>query len=55
MGNKLDQLSLGELGQAARIEVSQSETMIVGGKGKKKAIEQRCNQLRNILASEESE
>ena len=55
MGNKLDQLTLGDLGQAARVEVSQNETMIVGGKGKKKAIEQRCNQLRNILASEESE
>ncbi|MBT5039357.1 MAG: chaperonin GroEL, partial [Rhodospirillaceae bacterium] len=54
-GNKLENFTLSDLGQAARVEVSRSETMIVGGKGKKKNIEQRCTQLRNMLAAEESE
>ena len=54
-GNKLENFTLDDLGQAARVEVSRIETMIVGGKGKKKDIEQRCNQLRNMLAAEESE
>ncbi len=54
-GNKLENLTLDELGQAARVEVSRIETMIVGGKGKKKDIESRGRQLRNMLAEEDSE
>ncbi len=54
-GNKLENLTLADLGQAARVEVSSGETMIVGGKGKKKDIDGRCRQLRNMLAEEDSE
>jgi len=54
-GNKLENLTLNDLGEAAKVEVSRIETMIVGGKGTKKALEQRCVQLRNMLAEEESE
>ena len=54
-GNKLENLTLADLGQAASVEVSRVETMIVGGKGKKKDIDARCRQLRNMLADEDSE
>ena len=54
-GNKLENLTLDDLGQASRVEVSRIETMIVDGKGLTRDIEARCQQLRNMLADEDSE
>ena len=54
-GNKLENLTLDDLGQASRIEVSRIETMIIEGKGSKRSIDARCRQLRNMLAAEDSE
>ena len=54
-GNTLENLTLDDLGQASRVEVSQIETMIVDGKGLTRDIDNRCKQLRNMLADEDSE
>ena len=54
-GNKLESLTLDDLGQASRVEVSRIETMIVDGKGLTRDIEAHCKQLRNMLAAEDSE
>ncbi len=34
------------LGRAASVQISKDRTVVIGGKGKAEAIEQRCNQLR---------
>lgn len=54
-GMKLDGVDLSMLGQAHKIVASKENTTIVGGKGKKSAIEARVAQLRNQLAKTTSE
>ena len=46
LGIKLENVSLDMLGTAKRVSISKDDTVIVGGAGKKKDIEARCNQIR---------
>ena len=46
LGIKLENVSLDMLGTAKRVTISKDDTTIVGGAGKKKDIEARCNQIR---------
>jgi chaperonin GroEL len=46
LGIKLENVSLDMLGTAKRVTISKDDTTIVGGAGKKKDIEGRCNQIR---------
>jgi chaperonin GroEL len=46
LGIKLENVTLDMLGTAKRVTISKDDTVIVGGAGKKKDIEARCNQIR---------
>ncbi len=54
-GTRLDKLTESDLGKAARIVVSRDTTTIVGGAGRKEAIEGRCAELRARIARAESD
>ncbi|MFH1840868.1 MAG: chaperonin GroEL [Candidatus Shapirobacteria bacterium] len=45
-GRKLEEVTVADLGQADRIATNKERTIIVGGKGDKKAIEARIKQIR---------
>jgi len=47
LGRKLDSVKVEDLGQADKVVSSKDETKIVGGKGDKKALESRIDQLRS--------
>ncbi len=55
LGLKLDKVELNMLGQARRIVAEKENTTIVGGKGKKQAIEDRVAQVRNQIKQTDSE
>ncbi len=55
LGLKLDKVDLNMLGQARKIIAAKENTTIVGGKGKKQAIEDRISQVRNQISHTESE
>jgi len=55
LGLKLDKVDLNMLGQARRIICTKENTTIVGGKGKKQAIEDRVNQIRLQIKQTDSE
>lgn len=46
MGNKLEDVQLGSLGQASSVTIDKDNTTIVGGKGEKKAIAGRVEQIK---------
>ena len=46
LGIKLENVTLDMLGTAKRVSITKDDTTIVGGAGKKKEIEARCNQIR---------
>ena len=46
LGIKLENVTLDALGSARRVSITKEETTIVGGVGKKKDIDGRCNQIR---------
>jgi len=46
LGIKLENVSLDMLGTAKRVSITKDDSTIVGGAGKKKEIEARCNQIR---------
>ena len=46
LGIKLENVSLDMLGTAKRVSITKDDSTIVGGAGKKKDIEARCNQIR---------
>ncbi len=54
-GIKLESVTLDQLGTAKRVEMSKDETVIVGGGGTKKAIAERCQQLRTEIETTDSE
>ena len=54
-GIKLENVGLDQLGTAKRVEMSKDETVIVGGGGTKKAINERCQQLRMQIETTDSE
>ena len=55
LGVKLENVGLDQLGTAKRVEMSKDETVIVGGGGTKKAIAERCQQLRMQIETTDSE
>jgi chaperonin GroEL len=49
LGVKLENVQLEELGTAKRVVIDREATTIIGGAGKKAAIEGRCNELRKQI------
>ena len=54
VGVKMESVELSMLGRASRIIATKDTTTIVGGKGKKSAIEERLNQLKKALEAADS-
>lgn len=54
MGMKIASLDIESLGQATRVVVGKDETIIVGGKGKKKDIDEKIEELKALIEKEES-
>ncbi|MEX2436671.1 MAG: chaperonin GroEL [Candidatus Paceibacterota bacterium] len=55
LGKKIEDVDIASLGEAHRVVSNKDSTTIVGGKGSKKEIESRVNQLRNQLEASDSE
>ena len=55
LGIKLENVTLEHLGRAARIVVDKDHTTIIGGKGERKAIDGRCQELRKQIADTTSD
>jgi len=55
LGYKLDSVTLADLGQAARIEISKDNTIIIDGSGAKEDIDTRVNTIRTQIDSAESD
>lgn len=55
IGVKLENVDLDMLGEAARVRIAKEKTTIVEGKGSKKDIEARINQIRKELEETESD
>jgi chaperonin GroEL len=55
LGIKLENVTLEQLGRAARVVVDREHTTIVGGKGDKPAIDGRCQELRTQIADTKSD
>lgn len=49
LGIKLEKIELSQLGQANKIVVDKETTTIIEGAGKKKDINARCDQIRNLI------
>jgi chaperonin GroEL len=49
LGIRLENVSLDHLGRAARVVVDKDRTTIIGGKGDKRAIDGRCQELRKQI------
>ncbi|MEM9737622.1 MAG: chaperonin GroEL [Bacteroidota bacterium] len=54
-GNKLESITLDDLGQAGKVKVTKDSTLIMKGAGKKSAIEERIDQIKHELGSSTSE
>lgn len=55
LGRKLENVSVEDLGQAHRVVANKDNTIVVGGKGDRKEIDNRVNQLRSQLQKTESD
>ena len=55
MGRKLESVTVEDLGKADRVVSDKDDTIIVGGKGSKAAIEGRIKQIRNELSTTDSD
>ena len=55
LGIDLESVKLSDLGRAKKVHVTSDETMIVGGAGKKDAIEGRATQIRREIENTDSE
>jgi hypothetical protein len=55
LGLKLESVTLEHLGRAARVVVGREHTTIVSGKGDKRAIDARCQELRSQIADTTSD
>jgi len=55
LGIKLESVTMDMLGTAARVTVSKDNTIIVGGAGDKKVIEDRCRQIRSQIEESSSD
>jgi len=54
-GDKLENVTLDQLGKVKKIVVSQEETTLIDGSGDKKAIAARTNQIRNQIEASDSD
>lgn len=54
-GRKLDSTEIEDLGRAGRVTSTKDMTLIVDGKGQKKAIDSRVNQIKKELAATDSD
>lgn len=55
MGRKLESVTVDDLGRADRIVSDKDNTIIIGGRGTKAALDARIKQIRNELATTESD
>lgn len=55
LGITLDKVGVGHLGRAKRVTVTKDSTVIVGGAGKRKEIDERCNQIRGQIENTKSD
>jgi len=55
LGLSLDKTTIAELGQASRVVIDKDNTVIVDGKGDKKGVEARVNEIRSQIAKTTSE
>ena len=55
MGRKLESVTVDDLGKADRVQADKDNTIIVGGKGSKTALEARIKQIRNEIAGTDSD
>jgi len=55
LGIKLENVTVEHLGRAARVVVDREHTTIIGGKGDKKAIDARCQEIRRQIADTTSD
>jgi chaperonin GroEL len=55
LGIKLENVTLDSLGRAERVVVDREHTTLIGGKGDKKAIDGRCQELRTQIATTTSD
>jgi chaperonin GroEL len=55
LGIRLENVTLEQLGRAARVVVDREHTTIIGGKGDKHAIDGRCQELRTQIADTTSD
>ena len=55
LGIKLENVTLDALGRAERVVVDREHTTIVGGKGERKAIDGRCQEIRTQIATTTSD
>jgi chaperonin GroEL len=55
LGIKLDKVTIEHLGRASRIVADKDHTTIIGGKGDRKAIDGRCQELRTQIADTTSD
>ena len=55
LGKKLENVDISDLGHAHRVVADKDNTTIVGGKGDKKAIDDRIHQLKNQIKQTDSE
>ena len=55
LGIRLESVTLEQLGRAARVVVDREHTTIIGGKGDKRAIDGRCQELRTQIADTKSD
>jgi chaperonin GroEL len=55
LGIRLENVTLEQLGRASRVVVGREHTTVVGGKGDRKAIDGRCEELRKQIADATSD
>ena len=55
LGIKLENVTLAHLGRATRVAVGRDDTTIIGGKGDKRKIDGRCQELRRQIADTTSD
>jgi chaperonin GroEL len=55
LGVKLENVTIEQLGRASRVVVTREHTTIVGGKGEKRLIEARCQELRRQITETTSD
>jgi chaperonin GroEL len=55
LGYKLEEVEMSMLGSAKKVTVSKDDTILLDGAGEKTSIEERCDQLRDLIAESQSD